>query len=60
MASAKALVTTYTYSTIFGMTSMVDAAGTITYYDYDSHGRLQDVRDANNNIVKRYSYTINN
>lgn len=60
LTGAKALVTTYTYSTVFGMTSMVDAAGTITYYDYDSHGRLQDVRDANNNIVKRYSYTINN
>jgi YD repeat-containing protein len=60
LAGAKTLVTTYTYSTVFGMTSQVDAGGVVTYYDYDNHGRLQDVRDASNNIIKRYSYTVNN
>jgi YD repeat-containing protein len=59
LAGSSALVTTYTYSTIFGMTSQVDAGGVITYYDYDSHGRLQDVRDMANRIIKRYSYMVN-
>ena len=60
LAGAKALVTTYTWTPLFGMTSQVDPGGTITYYDYDNHGRLLDIRDQNNNIVKRFTYTLNN
>jgi YD repeat-containing protein len=60
LAGSTAQITSYTYSTIYGMTSTTDAAGTTTYYQYDPHGRLQFVKDFNNNIIKRYNYQLNN
>jgi YD repeat-containing protein len=60
LASNGTQVTTYTYSPLVGMTSQVDPAGRIIYYEYDSHGRLTTIRDQNNNILKKYSYTLNN
>jgi YD repeat-containing protein len=53
-------VTTFSWSPLFGMTSQVDAAGTTTSYEYDNHGRLLTIRDKNNNIIKRFNYTLNN
>jgi YD repeat-containing protein len=51
-----ALVSTYTYSPLTGMTSETDASGKTTYYEYDSFNRLSIVRDNGNNIVKKICY----
>ena len=60
LAGSLAQVTTYTYSPGYGMTSMTDPAGMTTYYDYDAFGRLVNIRDFNHNILKHYSYKLNN
>jgi YD repeat-containing protein len=60
LAGTSAQVTTYTWSPGYGMTSQTDPAGITVYYDYDAFGRLQDVRDQYNHILKRYTYKMNN
>jgi hypothetical protein len=51
-----ALMTTYTYQPLAGMTSQCDAANKITYYQYDSLGRLQLMKDQYGNILKSFDY----
>ena len=55
-----ALVTTYTYKPLVGMTSQTDASGKTMYYEYDAYGRLAIVRDQYQNIVKQYCYMYAN
>jgi hypothetical protein len=51
-----ALMTTYTYDPLVGITSMVDAKGLITYYEYDNFQRLMNIRDKDGNIIKHTDY----
>ncbi len=61
LAGSGAQVTTYTYSTIYhSMTSMTDPSGKLIYYEYDAFGRLMHIKDANGNIIKKYSYSLVN
>jgi YD repeat-containing protein len=53
---ANALMTTYTYAPLVGMTSQCDEANRITYYEYDELGRLRDVKDQDGNVIKTYDY----
>jgi YD repeat-containing protein len=53
-------VTTYTYSPGLGLTSQTDPAGMISYYEYDSFGRLLRIRDQNNNILQKFNYNYYN
>jgi YD repeat-containing protein len=53
---AGALMTTYTYRPLAGMTSQMDANHVATYYEYDGLGRLQYVRDQDGNLLKTYEY----
>lgn len=51
-----AFVSTYTYKPLIGITSETDPNGRTAYYEYDSFGRLQHVKDDEQNIVKKYEY----
>lgn len=51
-----ALVTTYTYKPLIGITSETDPRGKTTYYYYDAFNRLILVKDQDNNIVKKICY----
>lgn len=48
-----ALITTYTYNPVYGVTSMTDAKGYTVYYEYDAFGRLHYTKekDANGNFI---------
>lgn len=52
----KGNMTTYTYDPHIGMTSKCDLNNMITYYEYDSVGRLKLIRDHEYNIVKTFQY----
>ncbi|WP_161964169.1 RHS repeat domain-containing protein [Chitinophaga flava] len=56
LAGTPALVTTYTYVPQLGMTSATDPSGKITFYEYDSKGRLKLIRDQDSNILKQLDY----
>jgi YD repeat-containing protein len=51
-----ALVKTYTYDMILGMTSETDPGGRTSFYEYDGMGRLAVIRDQDNNVLKRFCY----
>jgi len=51
-----ALITGMTYRPPLGMTSKTDPNNMVTYYDYDSFGRLADIKDKDGKILKKYTY----
>ncbi len=51
-----ALMTSYTYDPLVGVTSSNDTKNEISYFDYDGFQRLLNVRDKDGNIVKTYNY----
>lgn len=51
-----AQMTSYTYSPLIGITSQCDLDNKITYYFYDSIGRLKWIKDQDGNIVKTFQY----
>lgn len=51
-----AMITTYTYSPLTGMTSETDTTGELSSYEYDSFGRLVLVKDDEGNIKSQYQY----
>lgn len=55
-----ALVTTYTYDPLVGVTSITDPKGNTVYYIYDGFNRLKEVRDAEGNLVTDYEYHYKN
>ncbi len=55
-ALPNALVTTYTYAPLVGITSSTDAKGMTTYYEYDDFQRLVNIKDKDGNIIKHTDY----
>ncbi|MDB5127443.1 DUF5977 domain-containing protein [Mucilaginibacter sp.] len=55
---ADAIMTTYTYEPLIGMTSSTDTKGQTIYYEYDGLQRLQNVRDNNGNIITNHRYNL--
>lgn len=51
-----AQMTTYTYNPLVGMASQTDINNRTTYFKYDNFNRLKNIKDNENNIVKRYEY----
>ena len=53
---ASALMTTYTYDPLIGITSVTDAKNETTYYEYDALQRLMNIKDKDGNIIKHTDY----
>ena len=51
-----ALVTTYTFKPLIGVSTITDSKGYTTYYNYDTFNRLQNVKDAQGNILSENDY----
>jgi hypothetical protein len=52
----KAMITTFTYKPLVGITTITDSKGDIITYIYDSFNRLKEVRDKNNNLLSENEY----
>lgn len=50
-ALGNAMITTWTYKPLVGVTSQTDPSGMTTYYDYDGLGRLKEVYRYEGNVV---------
>ncbi len=53
---SNAMVTTYTYAPLIGLTSVTDPKGYTMYYEYDAFNRLEFVKDADDNILSKNEY----
>ncbi len=56
----EALITSYTYIPLVGVTSETDPSGRTVFYEYDNAGRLIRVKDQDGNILKDYEYNYKN
>ena len=55
-----AMVTTYTYDPLIGVTSITDPKGYTVYYEYDDFNRLKSVKDTDGNLVSENKYNYKN
>lgn len=55
-ALSNAMVATYTYDPLIGVTSMTDPKGYTIYYVYDDFNRLEYVKDAAGKILSKNEY----
>lgn len=59
-AFANAMITTYTYKPLVGVTSITDPRGNKTTYHYDDFERLKFIKDHNDNIIQETKYNYQN
>ena len=57
---SQALVTSFTYDPLIGVTSMTDPRGYTMYYEYDEFNRLKFVKDAQGMLVSENKYNYKN
>ncbi len=55
-ALPNAMITSYTYNPLIGMSSETNPSGKTTYYYYDSISRLETIKDNDDNIIKHLDY----
>ncbi|GAB5401614.1 MAG: hypothetical protein Aureis2KO_31990 [Aureisphaera sp.] len=51
-----AMVTTYTYKPLIGISTTTDPKGLTSYFKYDSQNRLEYILDKDGKVLKKYSY----
>jgi len=56
LCPANALMKTYSYDVVYGLKSSTDENNQTVYYNYDGLGRLSDIRDNGNNVLKTFRY----
>ncbi len=56
----EAMITTYTYDPLIGITSITDPKGYTSYYVYDGFNRLQYIKDADEHVLQEYEYHYKN
>lgn len=54
-----AMVTSYVYKPLVGISSVVDPRGTSISYEYDDLNRLKKIKDQDLNIIEEYCYGYN-
>ncbi|WP_298548420.1 RHS repeat domain-containing protein [uncultured Aquimarina sp.] len=59
-AVPNALITSYTYDPMIGVTSITDPKGYTMYYEYDGFNRLVNVKDGDGNILSENEYHYKN
>lgn len=52
----KAMITTYTYEPLLGVTSITDPKGDKVTYHYDPSHRLEYIKDVDSRILKQFKY----
>ncbi|MBX9807006.1 MAG: hypothetical protein K2X95_04335, partial [Flavobacteriaceae bacterium] len=57
---ASAMITTYTYIPLVGVSTITDPKGNTINYNYDSFNRLQNVKDKDGNILSENEYHYKN
>ncbi|WP_034045368.1 RHS repeat domain-containing protein [Wocania ichthyoenteri] len=55
-----AMVSTYTYDPLIGVTSVTDPKGYTIYYEYDAFNRLKQVKDKDGHILSENEYNYKN
>lgn len=55
-SASNAMVTTFTYDPLIGVTSITDPKGYTIFYTYDEFNRLKFVKDAQENILNKNEY----
>ncbi len=55
-----AMITSYTYDPLVGVTSVTDPKEYTTYYEYDGFQRLETVKDAKGHLLSKNEYNYKN
>lgn len=53
---ANAQMTSYTYKPLIGVSSITDPSGRTTFYEYDSFGRLQYIKNHEGHYLQNFDY----
>lgn len=57
-ALSGAMITTYTYKPLVGVSTMIDVQKRRTTYEYDDFGRLERVKDHDGNVLSKNEYHL--